>query len=140
VRADRLRCGAFDLTFGDFRTRPDKEMGYQACLNAGKACPQGNVGAGTGATVGKILGMNRAMKSGLGCYALQVGALVAVNCLGDVIDPSSGVKLAGLLSEDGSMIVDTEEVMIQAHADRKDLFSGNTTIGVVATNASFDKA
>ena len=115
-------------------------MGYQACLNAGKACPQGNVGAGTGATVGKILGMNRAMKSGLGCYALQVGALVAVNCLGDVIDPSSGVKLAGLLSEDGSMIVDTEEVMIQAHADRKDLFSGNTTIGVVATNASFDKA
>jgi L-aminopeptidase/D-esterase-like protein len=140
-------CGAvlFDLTFGDFKIRPDKKMGYQACLNAGNDCPQGNVGAGTGATVGKIMGMNRAMKSGLGSYALQVddlqiGALVAVNCLGDVIDPSNGTKLAGLLDETGKTFADTEEMIIKAYADKKDLFSGNTTIGVVATNASFDKA
>lgn len=140
-------CGAvlFDLTFGDFKIRPDKEMGYTACLDAGRHCPQGNVGAGTGATVGKILGMNRAMKSGLGSYAVQagdlkVGALVAVNCLGDVIDPQTGKKLAGPLRDDGKTMDDTEEIMIQSYADRKNLFSGNTTIGVVATNAALDKA
>jgi L-aminopeptidase/D-esterase-like protein len=141
-------CGAvlFDLTLGDFKIRPDKEMGYSACVNAmNKFCSQGNVGAGTGATVGKILGMNRAMKSGLGFYALQVGdlkvgALVAVNCLGDVIDPETGKKLAGPLSVDGKTLADTEDIMIQAYADKKNLFSGNTTIGVVATNAAFDKA
>ena len=140
-------CGAvlFDLTFGDFKIRPDRQMGYEACLNAGKACPQGNVGAGTGATVGKILGTSRSMKSGLGCYALQVedlqvGALVAVNCLGDVIDPQTGQKLAGPLSEDGRTLADTEDILISAYADKKNLFSGNTTIGVVATNAAFDKA
>jgi len=135
----------FDLTFGDWRIRPDKAMGYEACRNAGRSCPQGNVGAGTGATVGKILGMNRAMKSGLGMYALeidrlQVGALVAVNCLGDVIDPQTGEKLAGLLSEDGRTPADTEEAMIAAYAEKKNLFAGNTTIGVVATNAALEKA
>ncbi len=81
-------CGVvlFDLTIGDYRIRPDKAMGYQACLKASSTeCKQGSIGAGTGATVGKILGIGRAMKSGLGCYALEVGelkvgALVAVNC------------------------------------------------------------
>ncbi|NLX52557.1 MAG: P1 family peptidase [Deltaproteobacteria bacterium] len=135
----------FDLTFGDWRIRPDKAMGYEACRNASRHCPQGNVGAGTGATVGKILVMNRAMKSGLGMYALevdrlQVGALVAVNCLGDVIDPQTGEKLAGLLAEDGRTPADTEEVMIAAYAEKKNLFAGNTTIGVVATNAALEKA
>jgi L-aminopeptidase/D-esterase-like protein len=94
-------CGAvlFDLAVGDHRIRPDKEMGYQACRNAtNRACAEGCVGAGAGATVGKILGMARAMKSGLGCHAIQVGslkigALVAVNCLGDVIDPETGDRL-----------------------------------------------
>lgn len=141
-------CGAvlFDLTIGDHKIRPDKDMGYQACLNATRlACPQGNVGAGTGATVGKILGMNRATKSGLGAYALQVGdlkvgALVAVNCLGDVIDPQTGEKLAGPQNEDGQTLADTETIMIKAYAEKKNLFSGNTTIGVVATNALLDKA
>lgn len=140
-------CGAvlFDLIFGDCRIRPDKKMGYLACLNAGKDIAQGNVGAGAGATVGKILGMERAMKSGLGCYALQVGdlqvgALVAVNCLGDVIDPQTGRKLAGPKGDDGQSLMDTEEIMINAYADKKNLFSGNTTIGVVATNAALDKA
>ncbi len=141
-------CAAalFDLTIGDHRVRPDKEMGYRACLNAGSSeCKQGSVGAGAGATIGKILGMDRAMKSGLGCHALQVGdlkvgALVAVNCLGDVVDPLSAKKIAGPLNEDRRTLVDTEAIMIDAYADKRNLFSGNTTIGVVATNAAFTKA
>lgn len=140
-------CGAvlFDLMIGDCHIRPDKSMGYAACLNAGKDCPQGNVGAGTGATVGKILGMDRAMKSGLGACAVQVGqlkvgALVAVNCLGDVIDPQTGEQLAGLLREDRVTQANTEEIMIAMYAEKRNLFSGNTTLGVVATNACLDKA
>ncbi len=141
-------CGAalFDLTIGDHKVRPDKAMGYQACLNASSVeCRQGCIGAGTGATVGKILGMDRAMKSGLGCFALQaeslkVGALVAVNCLGDVMDPLTGKKLAGPLKDDMQTLADTEEIMIKSYTDTKSLFSGNTTIGVVATNAAFTKA
>lgn len=141
-------CAAvlFDLTVGDHRVRPDREMGYRACLNAG-ATPlrQGSVGAGTGASVGKILGMGRAMKGGLGSCAmqvegLQVGALVAVNCLGDVMDPLSGEKLAGVLGDDGRTVADTEEIMIRSFAEKRDLFSGNTTIGIVATNAALTKA
>jgi L-aminopeptidase/D-esterase-like protein len=141
-------CGAvlFDLTIGDWRIRPDKDMGYQACVNAGSGpCIQGSIGAGAGATVGKILGMDRAMKSGLGCYALQsgdlkVGALVAVNCLGDILDPQSGEKLAGPLSEDLQALGDTEDIMIRTCSGNKNLFSGNTTIGIIATNADFTKA
>ena len=141
-------CGAvlFDLTIGDYKVRPDKEMGYQACLNASSVeCRQGCIGAGTGATVGKILGMPQAMKSGLGYFALQVdalkvGALVAVNCLGDVVDPLIGKKLAGPLKEDMQTLADTEEIMIKSCFDKKSLFNRNTTIGVVATNAAFSKA
>jgi L-aminopeptidase/D-esterase-like protein len=150
VRVTRVPivCGAvlFDLTVGDHRVRPDREMGYQACLNAGtKPLRQGSVGAGTGASVGKILGMERAMKGGLGSCALQVeglqvGALVAVNCLGDVVDPLTGEKLAGPLGDDGRTMADTEEIMIRSFAEKKDLFGGNTTIGVVATNAVLTKA
>lgn len=140
-------CGAvlFDLTVGDHTIRPDKEMGYLASCNATKqACAEGCVGAGTGATVGKVTGMGRAMKSGLGCYAIQVGelkigALVAVNCLGDVIDPETGQRLAGLLNEDLTDLADSEAVMIQSYAEKKNLFAGNTTIGVIATNARLTK-
>lgn len=141
-------CGAvlFDLTIGDHTVRPDREMGYQACRNASNSpFRQGSIGAGTGATVGKICGMARAMKSGLGCYALQVGnvkigALVAVNCLGDVVDPLTGRIVAGTLSEDRTEFVETEKVMIESHADKKNLFVSNTTIGVVATNALLTKS
>ena len=140
-------CGAvlFDLAIGDHRMRPDREMGYQACRSAvNGACAEGNVGAGTGATVGKILGMGRAMKSGLGCNAvevgaLKIGALVAVNCLGDVMDPETGERLAGLLNEDQTGLDDTEKVMIQSYDDKKNLFAGNTTIGIIATNAKLNK-
>ena len=121
-------CGAvlFDLTIGDHRVRPDREMGYQACRNVvNGTCAEGNVGAGAGATVGKIRGMDRAMKSGLGCHAIQVGqlkigALVAVNCLGDVIDPETGERLAGLLNEDRTGLADTEAVMIQSYRRKED--------------------
>lgn len=141
-------CGAslFDLVIGDHRVRPDRDMGYRACLNASRSeRRQGNVGAGTGATVGKALGMDRAMKSGLGSFGLQlgdlkVGALVAVNCLGDVIDPLTGKRLAGTLNEDMQTLAGTEEVMEGSYSSKKNLFSGNTTIGIVATNAVFNKA
>lgn len=141
-------CGAvlFDLAVGDCKVRPDREMGCQSCMNASDVmCPEGNVGAGTGATVGKILGMGRAMKSGLGCYAIQtgelkIGAIVAVNCLGDVIDPETGERLAGVLNEDKTSLADTEEIMIRSWSDNRDLFAGNTTIGVIATNAQITKS
>ena len=145
-------CGAvlFDLTIGDWRIRPDKDMGYQACVNAQSNAHLlrnwhgGSIGAGTGATVGKILGTERAMKSGLGFYALQsgdlkVGAMVAVNCLGDILDPLTGEKLAGPLNEDMQTLADTESIMIQNCSEKKNLFTGNTTIGIVATNAAFTK-
>jgi len=141
-------CGAvlFDLTVGDARIRPDREMGYRASVAAGKgACEEGCVGAGAGASVGKIAGMGRAMKSGLGCYAIQtgelkIGALVAVNCLGDVIDPETGEKLAGLLSEDRMTLADTEAYMVESVAAGGNLFAGNTTIGVIVSNARLTKS
>jgi L-aminopeptidase/D-esterase-like protein len=141
-------CGAalFDLTIGDHRVRPDRDMGRQACRAAGAGIvPQGCVGAGAGATVGKIRGMKRAMKSGIGAAAmavgaLRIGALVAVNCLGDVIDPQTGRTIAGLLGEDRRSLADTEAVMLAAATNPTNLFTANTTIGVVATNGSFSKA
>lgn len=139
-------CGAvlFDLTVGDPRIRPDMEMGYRACLSASSGeCGQGSVGAGAGASVGKVLGMERAMKSGLGYHAVQigelrVGALVAVNSLGDVVDPLTGERIAGVLGEDGG-VLDSEEIMIDQSAGMKNRFVSNTTIGVVATNAALTK-
>jgi L-aminopeptidase/D-esterase-like protein len=136
-------CAAvlFDLAFGDSTVRPDGRMGRAACLDAATpGCAQGCVGAGAGATVGKILGMERAMKSGLGAFSirtgdLEIGAIVAVNCLGDVVDPETGKILAGVLDEDGRRCLDTEEIMIREFANRRMTFGGNTTIGVVVTNA-----
>jgi len=141
-------CAAvlFDLAVGDPRVRPDRQMGYAACVNAGVSdCTEGSVGAGTGATVGKILGMERCMKSGLGAYGLrtgdlEIGALVAVNCLGDVIDPETGEILAGVLDEDGKRCLNTEEIMIQQFANRRMAFGGNTTIGIIVTNGRLTKS
>ncbi len=141
-------CGAalFDLTVGDHRVRPDKGMGYQACVNArSDESAQGNAGAGTGASVGKIFGMDRAMKGGLGWFAyqagdLKVGALVAVNCLGDVIDPETGQKQAGLLNDSRTAMDDTETAMVSSLTAESNLFAGNTSLGVVVTNADLTKA
>ena len=111
-----LVCQAdlFDLTVADAHIRPDAKMAYQACINAECGNYQdGNYGAGTGATVGKLLGMSQCMKSGIGSYAvqvgpLQVGAVVAVNALGDIYDSETGRKVAGFLANDGKTFLDSE--------------------------------
>lgn len=136
----------FDLTVADPFTRPDRSMGYEACKNAEKGNYQdGNFGAGCGATVGKFAGMDFCMKSGIGSYAvelngLQVGAVVAVNALGDIYDWKTGRKIAGLLGEDKKSFRKTEELMYASTEVVENKFTGNTTIGVVMTNADFGKA
>lgn len=135
----------FDLALGNHKVRPDKEMGYKACLNAGGEFLEGSVGAGTGATVGKVLGMDRAMKGGLGSCCIQagnlmVGAIVAVNCLGDVFDPKTGHILAGTLNEDMKTFANSEEVLLKSYDKRGNVFVGNTTIGTIITNAVLNKS
>lgn len=141
-------CGAslFDLVVGDPKCRPDKAMGYAACVAAEKGTEpeQGNFGAGTGASVGKFLGTDYMMKSGLGTYAvqlgnLQLGAIVAVNALGDVIDVNTGNRLAGILTKDLSAIGNTPELMYAEYDSGRDVFKGNTTIGCIITNAKITK-
>ena len=133
----------FDLGVGRADVRPDADMAYQACVNAsGEPPAQGNVGAGTGCSVGKYRGMARAMKSGLGTYAVQagqlkVGALAAVNALGDVYDGAE--MIAGLRSEDGTALSNTLEELFRDTAAAGNLFTGNTTLGIVVTNAGLNK-
>ena len=133
----------FDLGIGKVDVRPEQKMGYEACENASyEPMEEGNVGAGTGCTVGKIKGMQDCMKSGIGSFAVQVGdlkvgAIVAVNALGDVYDLETGKMLAGVRDESNNMC-STEEIMIESMA-HDNLFTGNTTIGIVLTNAKMDK-
>ena len=140
-----VAAALFDLDLGDKDARPDISMGYLACVESEKNYVRhGNYGAGTGATVGKFFGPERSMKGGLGSYAiqlgdLQVGALVAVNALGDVVDRSRDMVLAGLLDSDRRFPSSTFKEMIQHHDRLKDVFTGNTTIGCIVTNASFEK-
>ena len=146
----------FDLDIGSADVRPDAEMGYAACLNASGDPPrEGNAGAGMGAIVGKILGMATAMKSGIGTASINlggglvVGAIVAVNAFGDVIDPRTGSILAGArpaklgpaqVGGEGPY-ADTLEVMKSMIGKTVLRFAsrGNTVIGVVATNAALSK-
>ena len=136
----------FDLTVGDAKVRPDAAMAYRACQNAESGnYRDGNFGAGTGATVGTMLGMEHCMKSGIGSYAVQVGelkvgAVVAVNALGDVYDWHNGKKVAGLLAEERKTFLDAEQVALQKTEVVENKFVGNTTLGVILTNARFDKA
>lgn len=136
----------FDLDLGDPKARPDAAMGYAACQAASDApVTEGNVGAGTGATAGKILGPGRAMKSGLGTAAVSlggglfVGALVAVNPFGDVIDPASGEILAGARSLGSDRPADTLAVMRSMVGKAVLRFASSTVIGVVATNGRLTK-
>jgi len=137
----------FDLEVGDPKIRPNAESGYQACQSAGSGPVQeGNVGAGAGATVGKMFGMQFAMKSGLGSAGIKVGpsgivvaALVAVNAVGDVLDFKTGQIIAGARTPDGrgfrnSMLQILRGYQLPAPA------AANTTLGVVATNLAFNKA
>ena len=137
----------FDLICGDMKSRPDKEMGLKACINSESYNENvnGNIGAGTGAIVGKFKGPQYAMKGGLGMYAVQVGdlkigAVVSVNCLGDVINYENGEIIAGALNEDMKTFANTEKMMIEMYDNKKDAFNGNTTIGVIVTNADLTKA
>lgn len=137
----------FDLICGDMKCRPNKEMGLKACIDSEKYNENvnGNIGAGTGAVVGKFKGPQFAMKGGLGMYAVQVGdlkigAVVSVNCLGDVINYENGEIIAGALNEDMKTFANTEKMMIEMYDVKKDAFNGNTTIGVVVTNADLTKA
>ena len=135
----------FDLNVANHRIRPDKKMGYEACIQSEQNKPvMGNVGAGTGASVGKLGGIQTAMKSGLGMYAVQlgdlkIGAIVAVNALGDVYDYKTGKRLAGMRTNDGKDWADSEQVLYKLYNQKKNLFHQNTTIGAIITNAKFDK-
>ncbi|HTV59485.1 MAG TPA: P1 family peptidase [Verrucomicrobiae bacterium] len=138
----------FDLELGDPKIRPTAEAGYRACQNAssGKVA-EGNIGAGAGATVGKLFGPKFAMKSGLGTASVRAGdtgvivaALVAVNAAGDVRDTRTGAILAGARAEDGTGFRDTMKQIRNGYSILKSAAGKNTTIGVVATNASLTKA
>ncbi|MCF2660547.1 P1 family peptidase [Pseudoflavonifractor phocaeensis] len=134
----------FDLSVGSKDIRPDAAMAYAACENASAAAPaEGNVGAGTGCSVGKYRGIDRAMKSGFGTYALQagalkVGALVAVNALGDIYGPD-GRQVAGLLDPERTGLASTLDELFRDVTLAENLFTGNTTLGVIVTNARFQK-
>ena len=137
----------FDLTVSDSNVRPDAAMGYEAAKNAMESpnYRDGNYGAGTGCTAGKIAGMENCMKTGIGSYAieidgLKIGAVVALNALGDVYDWKTGKKVAGLLSEDKKSFRSTADVLCENIKVTKNRFTRNTTLAVLITNAKFDKA
>ncbi len=142
-----VQSDLFDLTVADAFTRPDEEMGRRAAEKA-IAAPNyrdGNFGAGCGATVGKIAGMDTCMKTGMGSFALQVGeikvgAVVALNSLGDIFDPNTGRQIAGLLTEDRKALRSTVEYMLRSTEVVDNKFVGNTALAVILTNAAFTKA
>jgi L-aminopeptidase/D-esterase-like protein len=140
----------FDLWVGDARIRPDAAAGYAACEAASRDAPaEGNVGAGAGASVGKLFGIGRAMKGGIGTASIEVGALnvaalVAVNAIGDVVDPRSGRIVAGARTEDGSALVGTMRALkrgeMPARLDPRTSAAAATTLAIVATDAVLTKA
>ncbi len=136
----------FDLLVGDMRIRPDAAAGYAACEAASRADPaEGNVGAGTGAAVGKIFGIQNAMKGGIGTASITVGgvtvgALIACNALGDVVDPDTAQVIAGARTDDGKQLRDTRRALLRGELPKPLLAGTNTTIGVIATDATITKA
>ncbi len=143
----------FDLGIGGGSPRPGPECGYEAARAASADPPaEGSIGAGAGATVGKLRGRGRAMKGGIGTASitledgLTVAAVVAVNAVGDVIDPATGEIVAGVRTEDGTGFADARALLREGEVRPADDAPGddasveNTTIGVVATNARLSKA
>ncbi|MBX3588342.1 MAG: P1 family peptidase [Ramlibacter sp.] len=135
----------FDLLVGDARIRPDADAGYAACEAASTRRPaEGNVGAGAGAAVGKIFGIDRAMKGGIGTASVSaggvtVGALIACNALGDVIDPDTAQVVAGARTANGRRLLDTRRALLRGDTPKPLLAGTNTTIGVIATDAVITK-
>ncbi len=137
----------FDLGVGNGRVRPTREMGYEAAARAAAGpVPEGSVGAGTGASVGKLHGIARAMRGGIGSASVRVGnvvvgALVAVNAVGDVRDPDTGALVAGTRDADqGRRLIDTARSLHAGGELGRFAAPTHTTIGVVATNARLTKA
>ena len=136
----------FDLPVGDARIRPDAQAGYLACQAASREPPaQGNVGAGAGALVGKLFGLARAMRGGIGSASVTldgvtVGALVACNALGDVIDPETAQVIAGARTTDGTALLNIRRAILAGELPQPLLAGTNTTIGVIATDAILTKA
>ncbi len=139
----------FDLPVGDASVRPDAAAGYAACVAANTSAPdslpaEGNVGAGAGALVGKLFGIHRAMKGGIGYASLTVdgittAALVACNALGDVVDPAKGQPIAGARTEDGKKLLNIRDAVLRGTLPQPLLPGTNTTIGVVMTDAILTK-
>ncbi|WP_226579141.1 P1 family peptidase [Halobacillus litoralis] len=136
----------FDLKDEKGMIRPNAEMGYQAAENAWRktAFKSGSFGAGAGATIGKVLGPSCSMKGGIGHWAcrageVEVGAVIAVNCFGDIFDPEEGTIIAGL--HDKGVFLHTESYLLKHISDvQTNRFSGNTTIGAIMTNAKLSKS
>jgi L-aminopeptidase/D-esterase-like protein len=140
-------CGAilFDLHEGNTKIRPNARSGYEAAQAAGKRpVEEGRTGAGAGCIVGKMFGLRRSMRGGLGSWSwqradgLRVGALAAVNCVGDVRDPARGRIVAGARTDDGGNFLDCIE-QLRLGRNPEIPMGGSTLIGVVATNAGLDK-
>jgi L-aminopeptidase/D-esterase-like protein len=143
----------FDLGIGDPHVRPDRQMGYQACVRASRNVEEGSIGVGTGATVGKLFGVERAMKGGVGTSSipgprgLVVGALVVVNAFGDVLFPKTGKILAGTRRSNRSLQFANSSKWIKQGVTRGQFgavgpsgpSSFNTTLGIIATNANLSK-
>ena len=135
----------FDLFIGDASIRPDAAAGHAACVAAStQPSAQGNVGAGAGATVGKLFGIERAMKGGIGCASVTVNgvtvaALVAVNAVGDVVDPATGAVVAGARSVDGGSMIGTTRAILDGAVLAQLMPGSATSIGVVATDAVITK-
>jgi len=134
----------YDLALGDATIRPDAAAGYAACEAASPQPPaEGNVGAGAGATVGKLFGLSRAMKGGIGTASLTVdgivvGAIVAVNAVGNIVDPKTGRTVAGARTKRGDALIAPGEIF-SGELGATSAPGGSTTIGVVATNATLTK-
>lgn len=141
-----VQSDIFDLTVARPDVYPDEDMGYEAARRAFEEpnYKDGNYGAGCGATVGKLLGMERCMKAGIGSYAveigeLKIGAVVALNALGDIFDWKNGKQIAGMLTKDGKGFASSPEEMRKNIERVQNRFVDNTTLGVIITNARFHK-
>lgn len=141
-----VQSDLFDLAVAAPDVYPDEAMGYEAARRAFEDpnYRDGNYGAGCGATVGKLCGMDRCMKTGMGSYAVQIGdlkigAVIALNALGDIFDWKNGKRIAGMLTKDHSAYADSPEEMCKSIEAVTNRFVENTTLGVIITNARFHK-